>query len=167
MSQILLEKKDVIRNIGIGEMAASNKPAEVLATYSLGTCIGLTLYDPVVRVGGMIHCKLAYAPKPLDESKNPAVYIDWGVPLFVDKVLKLGAKKTRLIAKLAGAFVAENQSDVFRIGERNYAVMNDLLASLGIRIQSEECGGNIPRTMYLFMEDGRTVIRSKGASRDI
>ncbi len=57
--------------IGISEMRVSNQPDDVLVTYSLGSCIGVTIYDPIVHVGGMIHCMLPNSK--LDPTLNACI----------------------------------------------------------------------------------------------
>ena len=44
--------------IGMSEMEVTNRAEDVLVTYSLGSCVGLSLFDPVAGVGGLIHCML-------------------------------------------------------------------------------------------------------------
>ncbi|NCU33342.1 MAG: chemotaxis protein CheD [Candidatus Moranbacteria bacterium] len=116
----------------------------------------------------MIHCKMPDSRLDTQpERRYPAVYVDMGVPLLLDTVLRMGAQKNRLVAKLAGASVVESGVDLFRIGERNYAMMKQVLACLNLRVHAEECGGNKPRTLYLYMMDGRVVIRSQGTIREL
>jgi chemotaxis protein CheD len=167
-SHFLLEKTDGLRSIGIGELAISCDPNEILVTYALGSCIGITLYDPVAGIGGMVHCKMPDSSMDRNSARmNPAVCVDTGIPFLLDCVIQGGANKNRLIVKMAGASVTERRNDVFRIGERNYEMAKYILSILRLRIHAEECGESIPRTLYLIMETGKTVIRSRGDIRHL
>ena len=80
---------------------------EVLVCYSLGSCIGIALWDPVKRIGGMAHVLLPYSDGKVDaktiyDPKTAAKYGDIGVPYLISLMLVLGCQKERLQAKLAG-----------------------------------------------------------------
>ncbi len=150
------------RIVGIGAMATSRDPNDVITTYSLGSCIGLTLYDPVARVGGMVHTMLPLSKMEPEKAKvKPEMFTDTGVMRLLQHLLDMGAKKARLEAKIAGASTLLDDKKMFRIGERNYAVVRKLLWKNEIMIKGEECGGSKSRTLVLYMADGRTVIRSQ------
>ncbi len=166
LSLHLWKKKKHIRTIGIGEMQISNNPKDIIVTHSLGSCLGLSLYDPVSCVGGMIHCKLPTTDDDMNIAK-PAMSVEEGIPFLYNKVIKLGAVQSRLQVKLAGACVSDFSNDVFKIGERNYDAARNILKELNLKITSEDCGNNIPRTFYLFMNDGRNVIRSFGKAKEL
>jgi chemotaxis protein CheD len=154
--------------VGIAEMAVSTRPEDVLITYSLGSCIALSLYDPVVGVGGLIHCMLPLSK--IDSKKairNPCMFTDTGVPRFLQAVLNLGAHRRRLVAKLAGAATLLDKKKHFRIGERNHAVMRKILWKNSILISGEEVGGLRPRTMKLYMANGLSTVRIGGREIEI
>ena len=149
-------------------MAVSDDPADVLTTYSLGSCIGLSLYDPVACVGGMIHCMLPLSRlDPAKAKANPCMFTDSGVPALLQEMLNRGARKRNLIAKLAGSAKLLDERGTFKIGERNYTVMRKILWKNDILIAAEEVGGTIARTMILHMEDGRTVLKTGGMEREL
>jgi len=151
------------RVIGIGEMAVSIDRSEVLATYSLGSCVGLSLFDEESGVGGMIHCMLPLSnADPEKAQRQPCLYTDTGILALLQAVLDAGAQKRRLLAKVAGAASPLGENLVFRIGQRNYTVLRKMLWKNNILIRGEAVGGTVARTMYLRMQDGATVIRSTG-----
>ncbi len=167
-SRCLWGKKEFLRRVGIGEFLVSARPEEILVTFALGSCIGVTMYDSDKRVGGMIHCKLPDSNVDSRyQNRKQAMYVDTGIPLLVERILKAGGDLRRLIVKLAGASISPQRNDLFRIGERNYEVVKQLLASMNLPLHAEECGGNIPRTLYLYMADGRTLIRSQRDLREL
>ncbi len=154
--------------IGISEMRVTNLVDDVLVTYSLGSCIGLTLYDPIARVGGMIHCMLPLSKTDeVKAAQTPCMFVDTGVPALIQAVFDLGAQRKNLIAKVAGGANILDEQGMFKIGERNHTVLRKILWKNDILISGEEVGGTLARTMYLHMSDGRTVIKSGGAEHDL
>jgi chemotaxis protein CheD len=149
-------------------MVVSTKPEDVLVTYSLGSCIGLTLYDPSIPVGGMIHCMLPLSRiDPAKAAQAPGMFIDTGVTRLIQNLLNLGALKKRLLAKVAGAASLLDDNGTFRIGERNYVVLRKILWKNDILISAEETGGTITRTLYFYMDSGRVMIRSQRQEREL
>lgn len=149
-------------------MKISNQRDDVLVTYSLGSCVGLSLYDPVAGVGGMIHCMLPLSK--IDQAKaaaNPIMFTDTGVAALLQAVYNLGAERKRLIAKVAGGSSLMDEQGLFRIGERNYTVLRKMLWKNNILITAEDVGGSVSRTLYLYMDTGKTTIKSGGCEREL
>ncbi len=154
--------------IGISDMKVSSNAEDILVTYSLGSCVGLTVYDPVVRVGGMIHCMLPLSRIDPEKARaNPCMFTDTGVPHLIQTVLDMGASRKRLIAKVAGAAAPLNDNGIFKIGERNYVVLRKVLWKNDILIASEDVGGTVARTLFLHISDGLTRIKSGGKETEL
>lgn len=154
--------------VGISDLYVACGGDEVIVTYSLGSCVGVTVYDPIVKVGGMIHCMLPLSKTdPVKAQSKPAMFIDTGVPLLLQKVYDLGARRDRLVVKVAGGASPLEDITVFQIGQRNYTVFRKLMWKNSILITSEDVGGTISRTMSLHMDSGRTFIRSQGSDKEI
>jgi chemotaxis protein CheD len=157
------EKTRVNSIVGISEMAVSNRDDDVLVTYSLGSCIGVTLYDPVARVGGLIHCMLPLSKLDPEKARaRPCMFADTGLVALIQAVLELGGRTERLIAKAAGAASLLDEQGLFRIGERNHTVMRKVLWKNNILIAAEDVGGTLPRTVYLHMASGTTTLKTGG-----
>ncbi len=147
--------------VRISDMKCTNDENAVLVTYSLGSCVGLTVYDPVVRVGGMIHCLLpTSAVNPERARQRPQMYVDTGVDLLIRTVCSLGANRTRLIVKAAGGGDFFRTSTLPKIGDKNYAALVEAVKKNRLRIDEADIGGAIPRTLYLDMAGGETVLQS-------
>lgn len=145
--------------IGMCEMAVSSDPAQVLVTYSLGSCVGVSLYDPELRLGGLIHCMLPLAKTdPAKAQQRPAMFTDTGFVALLEELLSRGAKKERLIVKVAGGGAPMDSEGRFKIGERNYAVLRKLLWKNNLLIAGEDVGGTKPRTLRLRLEDGQVTV---------
>lgn len=148
--------------VGISDAKVSRDPQKILVTYSLGSCIGMTLYDPMLKVGGMLHYQLPTST--LDASKaqaNPMMFADTGFQYLLQKMLAMaGRKKKRLKVHLAGGAQILDDSGVFDIGRRNYAAARKLLWQQGMFIDGEDVGGNAPRNLNLSIADGSVVIKT-------
>lgn len=154
--------------VGISEMVVSDNPEDLIITYSLGSCIGLSLYEPRMRIGGLIHCMLPLSKiDPARAQVRPCMFTDTGVPLLLTTLLDMGAEKRNLIAKVAGAASLLDNNGSFNIGERNQVILRKLLWKNQILIQGEETGGTKARTMSLNMETGVTLLRSGGVEYEL
>lgn len=149
-------------------MKVSSNPEDVLVTYSLGSCIGVALYDPLQKIGGLIHCMLPLSKVDPERAKEvPYMFVDTGLPLMLQTLINMGANKNRLVAKVAGGAVLLDDNGMFRIGERNHIVVRKLLWKNNILISSEDVGGTTARTVYLQINDGKTIIKSAGKEYEL
>ena len=113
--------------VGISEMQISNQPEDLLVTYSLGSCIGVTVYDPVAMIAGMIHCMLPLSKIDPNKAKNsPCMFVDTGIPLLFNTIYEMGAEKKRTIVKIAGCSSLLDEKKLFKIGERNHTVFRKI-----------------------------------------
>jgi len=158
----------VERVIGISEYAVSSDPRETLVTYSLGSCVGLVLYDPIAGVAGLLHSMMPLSKdNPPKAAEHPAMYTDTGAQALLQAMFNAGATRDNLVAKVTGAASQLDEGQLFRIGERNYAVARKVLWKNGILIAAEDVGGGSSRTVYLTVADGRTMVRSEGVLREL
>ncbi len=154
--------------VAISDMKISSAPEDMIVTYSPGSCIGLSLYDPAIRAGGLIHCMLPLSKiDPARAAERPFMFTDTGVPHLIGALLDLGAEKQRLVAKVAGAAHLLDNSSSFNIGERNQVVVRKLLWKNKILIAAEDTGGTVARTMTLCIDTGTTTLRSGGKEYEL
>src|SRR5476649_809063 len=91
------------RTVGISEMIVERDTDNVIVTYSLGSCLGVAVFDPVARVGGMIHCMLPLSKiDPVKAQALPAMFVDTGIPALLQACFDLGADRSRLRLSVAG-----------------------------------------------------------------
>ncbi|SDZ94068.1 MULTISPECIES: chemotaxis protein CheD [Selenomonas] len=145
---------DLIR-VGMADYKVGSAPSTIIS-YGLGSCIGISLYDPQTKVGGLLHIMLpdSTQARPTD---NPAKFADTGLPLMLKDVLALGAVKTRLVAKIAGGaqmFAFQNATDIMRVGSRNAEAAKKILKDQGIKIIAEDTGGTYGRTVSIDLNTG-------------
>lgn len=152
--------------IDISDAKVSDNPADVLATYSLGSCIGVCLYDPTARLGGMLHYQLPTSQMDADRARaKPLMFADTGMQLLLDRLLAMGATKKRLQVRLAGGATMATGPQGFDIGKRNYLAIRKILWSNGMIIDAEDVGGNSARNLYLDIADGTVTVRSSGLEK--
>lgn len=149
--------------VGISDIKVSNNAQDILVTYALGSCIGIVVFDPVAKVGGMLHYMLP--DSNLDQNKakeNPAMFADTGIPLLFKSCYKLGAEKKRMLVKVAGGASILDDTNYFRIGQKNIMAMRKIFWKNNVMIEREDTGANYNRTLRLEMSTGKVFVRSSG-----
>ena len=141
--------------IGIGEYRVGSFP---MMTIGLGSCIGLTLYDPNLKIGAMVHIML---PESSGRMDRPGKYADTAVPLLVNELKALGCKNRSILAKMiGGACMFEYFGTNLNIGERNAEKVRIKLKEHNIQLAGEDVGGKIGRSVtFLPANDGTVSIR--------
>jgi chemotaxis protein CheD len=154
--------------VGVADMKIAGGDEDMIVTHALGSCLGISVYDPTARIGGMLHVMMPASNINPDKAKaNPFMFVDTGVPAFVRAVYEAGAVKSRLVVKVAGGANVHDNEDRFAIGKRNYVTLKKMFWSNGVLIDSEDVGGTSPRTMYLEIGTGRVLIHSSGTDREL
>jgi chemotaxis protein CheD len=154
-----------MRAVSIGEMVVSSDPNDVLIAYGLGSCAAVCLYDPVRGMGGMVHSLLPAAPQGNGTDKSSAKFVDHGVPMLIEELVKRGAQRIRLVASLCGGaqmISTPGISDTLNIGARNIAAAEAVLKDANIPLRARATGGKIGRTFKLRIEDGLVTVKSAG-----
>lgn len=149
--------------VGMADLQTSNHPG-ILTTLGLGSCVGVSLYDPVTKIIGMAHIMLPLSTQAKN-NLNEAKFADTAIVKLLNEMIRLGARKEKIVAKLAGGaqmFSFNQSSDIMRIGARNVTVSKEKLEELKIPIISEDTGGNHGRTIELYSNDGRLLIKTIG-----
>lgn len=149
--------------VGIAEMALSRNPEASIVTYSLGSCLGVTIYDPVAQVGGVLHAMLPTYGREIDKARaTPAMFVDSGLSVLFRSAYKLGAAKSRIIVKAAGGAELLDQDRFFAIGARNYEALLEALKRNGVELAARAVGGNVSRTVRLHLGTGAVHVSITG-----
>ena len=149
--------------VGMADLKVGRAP-DTLTTLGLGSCIGLSLYDPVSKIGGLVHYMLPDSTK-LKNNTNIAKFGDTGIRELLKQVLASGANQRRLVAKIAGGacmFEMSGLSSVGNVGARNAEAAKEILKELKIPLVAEDTGLNYGRTVELKCETGEYVIKAVG-----
>ena len=145
--------------VSLGEIKISRDAQDILVCYGLGSCVAVCLYDKATKTAGMFHCVL---PGSNGTAKRDWRYANTGVPVLIDRMIKKGAMKFRLKAKIAGgARVLKVNNPLFDIGSRNIEAVRGALKANLIEVVSEEVGSHISRTVKFHVSDGSVVITTR------
>ncbi|RKD24257.1 chemotaxis protein CheD [Ammoniphilus oxalaticus] len=147
--------------VGMADLNVARSPDKI-RTIGLGSCVGITLYDHVAKIGGMAHIMLPSASL-VKEGLNPAKFADTAIPVLIDRLVRMGVDRRRLIAKIAGGaqmFPFAGASDIMRIGPRNVEACKQALKNAGIPLHAEDTGGNWGRTLEMDCMTGKLEVKS-------
>ena len=148
--------------IGIADMKMTRNEG-TLITYALGSCIGICLYDPLIRLGALVHIML-----PINMETNrtsPFKYADTGIRMTLDRMVKMGAQRSRIVAKIAGGakmFDVAGNGNLGNIGQRNIERVHRVLQQERIRLVREDVGGSTARTLLFDVATGQGCIKIYG-----
>jgi len=146
--------------VGISDCQISDDPGATIVTYALGSCIALTIFDPMTHVGGMLHFMLPESDLHKGKAiENPYMFADSGIPLLFKRAYQLGAEKKRLVVRAAGGAQVMSDQEIFNIGKRNYLALRKILWKAGVMIHAEAIGGSVSRTVRLEVGTGRFTLR--------
>ena len=148
--------------VGIADMKMA-KGDGMLVTYALGSCIGICLYDPLPKLGALVHIML---PLNLETGRtHPLKYADTGIRDTLRQMVLRGANKSRITAKIAGGakmFDVSGSSSLGNIGQRNIESVRIVLKKEGVRLLKEYVGGSVARTLLFDVSNGIGCVRSYG-----
>lgn len=155
--------------VGICDLKVSNNLGDVLITYTLQSCIAVTVFDPIARAGGLLHFMLP--DSLLDRSKAkamPAMFADTGIALLLKSCYAIGAEKKRMIVKVAGGAGILHDTNHFRIGQKNITAVRKIFWRNNVLIDGEDTGDNFTRTVRLELSNGRCILKSSnGTVKDL
>lgn len=152
--------------VGISDYKLARNPA-VIVTYALGSCIGICLYDKLTKIGGLSHIMLPESSMFNKSEINRMKFADTAIVDLVQSMVKLGADRKRLTAKIAGGaqmFEVQQGSLVGTIGERNIVSVKNVLQELKIPILAADTGQNYGRTVYFDLDTGTMKVQSLNRS---
>lgn len=156
-----MESKEV--RVGIADLNVVISP-DRLITVGLGSCIGIAIHDRYSNVAGLAHIMLPDSTQ-FSNVTNPLKFADLAIPLLIEKMIKQGANKRHMKAKIAGGASMFNFPDkkmMTDIGARNGEAVKVALGKVNIPLISEDIGGNKGRTMILNADSGMVQIRTVG-----
>lgn len=158
-----------IIKVGMADLKTCVSPNGV-TTLGLGSCVGIAIRDPVTKIGGLAHIMLPDSTAITNGQHNVAKFADTGIVELVKQMEKIGAKRSRMVAKIAGGatmFAFQGQGGVGQVGNRNVESVKKKLAELKIPILAQDTGKNYGRTVIFYPETGDFHIRAVGKSETI
>lgn len=151
-----------IVNVGIADLEIVQAPNKI-RTLGLGSCVGVVIYDYHHKVAGLSHIMLPDSALTNQIHVNKLKYVDTAIPILIEKLHSLGAKKYALKAKIAGGaqmFQIESNAESMRIGPRNVKAVQEKLHDFNIPIISMDVGGKRGRTIEFDPETGMLEVRT-------
>ena len=153
--------------VGIADMKMAQYEG-MLVTYALGSCIGICLYDPGLRLAALV---LVMRPLNMETGRrSPMKYADTGIRETLRQMEARGARRSRMVAKIAGGarmFEVAGGGSLGNIGQRNIESVHMTLKREGIKLLREDVGGTVARTLLFDAESGEACIRSYGRPEQI
>lgn len=159
-----------IIKVGMADLKTCVSPNGV-TTLGLGSCVGIALRDPANKVGGLAHIMLPDSTAIKNSQQNIAKFADTGIEELVRQMEQLGARRSRIVAKIAGGATMFSfqggTSKVGQVGERNVEAVKAKLKELKIPILAQDTGANYGRTVIFYPESGEFHIRAVGKTETI
>ena len=158
-----------IIKVGMADLKTCVSPNGV-TTLGLGSCVGIAIRDPATKIGGLAHVMLPDSTASRNSQQNIAKFADTGIEELVKQMEKLGAKRSRMVAKIAGGatmFNFQGRADMVQIGDRNVEASKAKLKELNIPLLAQDTGANYGRTVTFFPETGDFHIRAVGKTETI
>jgi len=150
--------------VGMADLKICKAP-DALTTIGLGSCIGIAIYDPSTKISGLAHIMLPDSTQ-IRNNSNVAKFADTGIQKLYDDMIKAGANKSRMVAKIAGGAkmfeLSGGSESSINVGQRNAEASKAKLKELGIRLVAEDTGLNYGRTVELYSESGDYYIKAVG-----
>jgi len=144
-------------NVGMGQVVVAQGPHRLRAV--LGSCVGVTLYHPRLRVGALAHVVL---PRSNGRTSSPGKYADTAVDHMIELLRQRGVPTAGLVAKLAGGAQMFGPSGAMQIGRDNVQAISQALQAAGIRVAAQDVGGEKGRRVTLDCQTGQLTIHIVG-----
>jgi len=149
--------------VRIADMKVSDNPEATLVTHALGSCLGVCVYEPHLKLGGLLHFMLPDSRISQGKAQDkPYMFGDLAIPLLFKEVYALGATKKKLQVKMVGAAHVLDHTDKFNIGKKNYLMARKLFFKNGVMVAAEEVGGTTHRTVRMDIATGQVTVKVKG-----
>lgn len=147
--------------IGMAEMHIGRSP-EILITRGLGSCLGITVYDPAKKIGALAHVMLPDITNARIKH-NPYRFVNSAIDAIVEELKVHGSLTRNMKAKIFGgahmfSFMVTNT--ILNIGEKNVLMAKQMFARWEIPVLAEDVRGNFGRTIEFYLDTGKVMMRT-------
>ena len=155
-----MTEEGTIIKVKIADYKVTGKP-NILVTNGLGSCVGLSLYDEKLGVGGLAHIMLPQSKKEVEPRFFPR-YADTAIKAIISELEEQGCNQTDIVAKIAGgaSMFPDLKKDGKGVGERNVEASMGILAEMKIPLIGSDTGGDYGRSIEFSTITGEMRIRS-------
>ncbi|ADY55497.1 CheD [Syntrophobotulus glycolicus DSM 8271] len=148
--------------VGMGEYKVSNRADDILRTFSLATCVAVTVYSPLKKAAGMIHVVLPFPFDRKDRAERPGYFAETGVPLLINTVCRTyGCKQEELLIQIYGGADSRLEQDIYNVGKKNIDAVKAALIGMGLTIVKADLRGKESRTVSMEVKTGRVEIHRR------
>jgi chemotaxis protein CheD len=155
--------------VGVAQYRVAQAPAHMM-TLALGSCLGIVLHDPAAEIGALAHAMHPWRER-VKNNANRAKFVDSVIPVVVVRMVKWGARRDRIVAKIFGGarmFDAyKNCQGILQIGDENIVAARDVFGRIGIPVVAESVGGTSGRTIFFDVSDGSVSVRYVNGNEEI
>lgn len=133
---------------------------DMLIVTVLGSCVAACIRDRVTGVGGMNHFMLPDGGGDADSPVSASMrYGTYAMEILINDLLKAGARRENLEAKVFGGGNVLRGFIAINVGERNAQFVRDYLKAENIRITAEDLNDVHPRKVYFFPRTGKVLVK--------
>jgi len=132
---------------------------DIVIVTVLGSCVSACLWDPLRRIGGMNHFMLPGVSRSSDAAPASATLGVYAMEVLINRLLKLGADRGRLQAKVFGGASVLQGMDALNIGTQNGAFVLEFLAEERIPVAAQDLYDVCPRKVYFFPASGKVMVK--------
>lgn len=159
----------MVYTVGVADLKISGDDTDLIITYALGSCLGITVYDIRMKRAGMLHCMLPDSSiDPARAAGNPCLYVDSGMKIMLDDFYRNGSRKHDLMIRVAGGSSSKlNEEDFFQIGRRNFISLRKYLWGEGLMLKAYDVGGYGSRTVTLEVANGKMIIKYQDSTKEL
>jgi len=152
--------------VALADLAVSKDQKVTLCSFPLGACLGVAIYDPEAKVGGLLHSLLPDSSiDPARAATRPGMFLDTGLAALWQQAQQLGAKKESLQLFVAGGALIMDDTGHFNIGLRNYNAFVELTGKMNLKIEAADVGGRTNRSLQLNLASGEVRLKFSGQAK--
>ena len=158
----------VMTAVNFSESKISTNPFEMLVAFSIGSGIGVSMYDAVTGVGALLNFVLPDSSTILPEraKRFPCMFADTGMRTVLDALNDIGVKTETMKVVIAGGAQILDQTSGFNIGLKNHHTITSILSRKNLIIHHEDIGGSSRRTLSLDISSGCSTIQTVGQGEE-
>jgi len=145
---------------GVADYKVSRDPNAHIITYALGSCLGITFHDERRQIGGLLHVMLPDSRLHNRQDIRKPMFVDTGVPLIIDELVKAGANRKDLKCKVFGGAQLMAADHYFRIGAKNIDAFYEISRQQEINVTVWEVSGRCNRTIRLINSTGEVLVKT-------
>lgn len=159
-----------LKTLGIGEMAVTDQPGDVIRVLALGSCVAVIIWDPDCRCLAVDHVALPESSvNPELTRAKPGYFADTGIPAMIAEMKRRGSNShgRNLVVTLVGGAQVGGTDSYFEIGKRNVVSVKQVLWRFGLGAVYEEIGGTVSRTVIVEAADGKVSVKMPGRAKQV